>query len=168
MAASINFKLILWGFLITSVVLLFSTMTISRPETAPRSLGKTETVKVIYAGTPSTGRYYDNALDGIIKPIGGDGTIEDIYLGDHNSNFVMVYLDLYSAYMAATLNNTVPGVVSMKRMNLSNSQVVTSDHLPCGDIFNERPVFIKGMTTGWVSFKVRPMMTKEAIFNLVK
>lgn len=163
-------KLILLGIIASLFVLFYGATVGTKPmsHVRPHSVAKSEFVKIIYAGTPAHYRYSENALDGYIKPLGGPANINDLYQGDQNSNYSMVYLDMMSAYNAATLNNTCRGVLSMKKADISGSTYVDASQLKGGDQFGESPLFIKGMSGGWISFPVGPGMSKESLINLLK
>jgi len=137
----------------------------------PKAVPITKTSKgtYIYSGIPENYRYYDDALlRGIIKPLGGSGTIDQLYEGDQNSDFIMVYQFIRQAYMAATLNETKPGLLGVKKDDLSGNEYARKEDLKNGDIYFENPIFIKYSSTGWVFCKVVPGMPIEAVESLVK
>lgn len=171
METTINLKPVLPGMLITAAVILlfgWATATKSKPVSFAKPGTKSEFMKTIYSGTPLNYRYYNDALNGVMKPIGGPANIDNLYNGDQNSNYVMVYFDVMSAYNAATLNNTCSGVLGIKVVDSNGSQFVNGNQLTNGDIFNESPFFIKGATNGWITFKVKPFMTRNEILTLIK
>jgi len=158
---------------IASIIVLFaysSSGTLTRPQTAPRTLSKTDNVQFIYRGVPIGHPGYDYALDGIAKPIGGHNSPWLHRDGETNSNFTSWTTNLSIAYRFAThgLKGKCNGVILVKKANLNSDRIVDMQKEPGGDAYNEKEILIKGMMNGAIPVLVTSGTNHLDLVNQIK
>jgi hypothetical protein len=170
MTTTINLRAILVGLLLTGCVLMFFASTATKPQSYVKPMAKTETVKFIYRGIPLGHPGYENALSGIAAPCGGVSTPTMHREGFTDSPYTSWTTDIMIAYQFATtgFNNRVPGVILMKKVDLSGPRFVDAETLPGGNIYKEAEIMVKGLMNGAVPILVKPGMDKNAILTLVR
>jgi hypothetical protein len=171
MTTTINSKLVLFGLIISSLVIyMFATGTAVRPGSISKPMARTEYVKFIYRGIPFGHKQYQDALSGIANPIGGHTNPMLHRDGDNNSAFTSWTTDFMVAYEYATngLYGPCKGIILMKKVDLSASRFVDVNTLHGADIFNEKEIFVKGMINGCIPVLVKPTMERNEILNALK
>lgn len=169
--STIPIKLIILGIFATGLILYYGATVGTRPTSTvkPRTVTKTDYVKIIYCGVPIGNNNYNSIASGIILPLGGKGTLEGLRDGDHNCNYTMWFSDAWFAYQEATetVNGPKPGYLVLKKADISGSQFIDVKHLRGGDLWNESPIFIKGAMSGCITVLVQPGMDKNMLINFL-
>jgi hypothetical protein len=171
MTTAINLKPIYAGLFISAlVILLFSTVTITKPDFKVKPLTKTENMQFIYRGIPIGHPGYTNAMMGISAPMGGNNKAWQHREGQTNSPFTSWTTNLSVAYRYATTGFYGPcdGVILVKKVNLNNDRFVDMEKEPGGNAYNESEILIKGLMNGCIPIVVKQNTSYNDLLNIIK